>query len=195
MLHLPGSSPIVTIVGIDPGTSTLGVAILFVNIETQKIELSIAWTLNGNKLSGKDSWTEEMHGGRYSRIAALEENLLQIFNYYQPLIIVSESPFINNRFPQAGIALTEVVVAIRRAVVTYDPWRELHVIDPPTIKKAVNAAGNATKEVMKEKVMELTDLNYNGMIPLVQLDEHSIDALSVAYCKWKTFLEELCLIK
>ena len=111
-------------------------------------------------------------------------NLLGIFNYYKPFSIASESPYISNQFPQAGLVLTEVICAIRRAVMRYDSWQNLNLIDPPTIKKSVGAMGNAKKEMMKEKVLSLTDLRYNGIVPIEELDEHAIDALAVSYCHW-----------
>lgn len=186
MLTLPSnSSPIINIVGIDPGSETLGVAVLSVDVTTMQIVSSIARTYIGSKMAGKNNWIGSLHGDRVGRILAHEDNLLEIFNYYNPLIIVSESPFINTKFPQSGLVLTEVLCSIRRAVMRYSIWKELCLVDPPTVKKAVGAPGNAQKEVVKEKIMQLTDLNYSGDVPLEYLDEHSIDALAVAYFKFK----------
>jgi Holliday junction resolvasome RuvABC endonuclease subunit len=180
------SSNLVTLVGIDPGSETLGFAVLFIDIASMIIESSHAMTLTGSKLAGKDSWNSIIHGDRASRIFAHEEKLLELFNYYQPLVICSEAPFINNRFPMAGIALTEVLCGIKSAVIRYDVWKELYVIPPSVVKRAVGAPGNADKHVMKEKVTHLAELNYNGNVPIHLLDEHSIDALAVAYGKFNS---------
>lgn len=173
------------IVGIDPGTTMLGVSLLKVDITSLKILSSEAWTLNAERLMGQYQWTELMHGARTCRIHALHLELLKIFNYYNPLLIVSEAPFINGRFPQAGIALTEVLSAIRQAVIAYDQWKSLYIVPPSSVKNAVRAPGNANKDVMKQRLLELTELNYIGEVPMIKLDEHSIDALAVAYSKWK----------
>ena len=54
------------------------------------------------------------------------------------------------------------------------------MIDPSTIKKAVNASSFADKQNVKKAVMSLVDINYEGNID--ELDEHAIDALAVGYC-------------
>lgn len=175
------SSPIVKIVGLDPGSVSLGVGVFNIDLTNFRIVSSDAWTLNGSKLLGKESWIESTHGSRVGRIASLEEELLGIFMRVQPNAIASESPFFNSRFPQAYGALTEVMCTIRRAVMHYDLWTPLHLIDPPTVKMAVGVKGNADKDQMKVAVGNLAEIQYRGIIPFEQLDEHSIDALAVAY--------------
>ncbi|EKD22653.1 MAG: hypothetical protein ACD_84C00020G0001, partial [uncultured bacterium] len=70
---------------------------------------------------------------------------------------------------------------IRRAVMHYDIWTSLDFVDPPTVKKAVGAHGKSQKYDVRKKVLALKELCYNGEIPIELLDEHSIDALAVAY--------------
>ena len=182
MLIMPSeSSNIFTIIGLDPGTRMLGVAILNIDLDRLRIDSSNAFTLNADILSKDDYWTKEVHGDRFSRIASLRIKLVKIFNYYKPEYIFSESPFINTHYPAAGIALTEVLSDINRAVYEYSVWHKLHLIPPSTVKQAINAPGNANKIVMKQKILELQDLNYNDDIHLINLDEHSIDALAVGY--------------
>ena len=41
--------------------------------------------------------------------------------------------------------------------------------------------------------MPAHELKYSGDVPMERLDEHSIDALAVAYCHLNTLLEDLCL--
>lgn len=188
MLPIPiDTNNTVNIIGIDPGSTTLGVAVLTINVETMQIVSNEAFTLNGNKLGHKNSWCEELHGSRYYRISLIEENLLKIFNYYQPIAICSESPFINGKFPAAGIALTEVLCTIRRAVTMYDQWRILYLIPPSCLKQAVFAKGNADKDSMKLAVInihELANTNING---IHTLDEHSVDALACAYSQYLVY--------
>lgn len=194
MLNMPpDSSQVVSIIGIDPGSHCLGVGVIRFDITTLRIVDCDAWTLVGKKLAGKQGWMTDLHGERNGRVYALEQELLRIFQYFQPLEIASESPFINSKFPQAGLALTVVVCGIRQAVMQYDVWKELHLIDPPTVKMAVGAPGNAPKEVVKEKIMAIPNLNYIGSMALSSLDEHSIDALAVAFCRFRLLMEKLCL--
>ena len=186
MLRLPkDGATTTTIVGIDPGTETLGVAIMTISLLDYSILSTEARTFHGSKLAGKESWLSEVFGSRTDRVKAHEENLLNIFNSVKPLLIASESPFYNQRFPQAYGALMEVICAIRSAVMRHSNWKSLGLFDPPTVKNAVGAQGNADKNTVYSKVIALNCLNYTGLVPITELDEHSIDAIAVAYCQYK----------
>lgn len=189
MLHIPAdSTSLFNIIGLDPGSNHFGISVITVNMQTMKIVCSDAWTINGEKLAGKSNFIEEIHGGRVNRILAIEDNLLEVFNYYRPTLVASEAPFINNAFPQAGIALSEVLVTIRRAVMRYDAWKMLYLIPPSLVKNAVGAGGAGKKDIIKEKVLAIEELNYQGFVPMISLDEHSIDALAVAYARYKSLI-------
>lgn len=183
MLTIPiDSSSEFTIIGIDPGTTFLGLAIITISFNNFKIIKSEALTFNGSKLAGNDAWLESIHGDRFNRIRALEHSLLEAFNYYKPYVICAESPFFGMRMPAAFQALTEVITAIRTSVYNYNTWQSLNLVPPSVAKQSVGGKGNADKHVMKEKVaLLLPELKYSGSIPYEKLDEHSIDSLAVAY--------------
>lgn len=187
MIHIsPDASDRVTVIGIDPGTEKLGVAFIEFSCIDFKIYKCGALTLVGSKLP-RSEWTNQMYSDRYSRIAALEEELLNIFNDTLPLIISSESPFINVRRPAAYGALVEVVCGIRSAVHRYSPWRILSFCPPSSVKQAIGAPGNADKDVVKKNILTIEELVNTCESILANLDEHSIDALAVAYYTLKQY--------
>ncbi|BDD79596.1 hypothetical protein [Burkholderia phage FLC9] len=191
MLVIPeGASPVGCIAGIDPGSETLGFGALKVDVVTLQIVESTAFTFVGSKLADSEGWFGGVHGARAARIRAHEDNLVQVFRYYQPNLVASESPFYSQFRPQAYGALTETVDAIRSALWRYDCWLDLFMIDPPTVKKSVGASSHAKKDEVKAALMALPDLNYNGPTPIALLDEHSVDALAVAYCRLKILREQ-----
>lgn len=197
MLHLPGSSSrIISIIGIDPGTETLGVAKIDVEMDTLSIVSSHAKTLVGSKLAGKENWSSYTYGDRFSRIAALEDELYRYFQLEQPYLISCEAPFINRRRPMAYGALVEVVCAIRRAIIRHDPWKRLTMYEPIVAKAAVGVTGKIrkgeSKNVVRTAVLKRDDWNYAGDVSLDELDEHSIDALAVAYCRLEELRATLC---
>ena len=199
MLVMPAnSSSVVSLIGIDPGTDTLGVANIYFDVQTLQIVSTQARTFHGAKDS-KGSWIADVHGDRWGRIESHHTRLLQLFNDYRPLEVACEAPFINRRQPQAGLALTEVVALIRHALLRHDSWKRLHMLDPPTVKNAVGVSGRTGgpdgKKLMRTAVLGMPWLNYNGEIPIEELDEHSIDAIAVAYCRYITLLDKLCLRK
>lgn len=188
MLHIPpDAAKTATVMGIDPGSSNLGVAIIEFDIESMTIVKTIASTLVGVKLMKKDTWDTELHGERFSRIRALKEAMLDLMETHNPVQIACESPFYSQRMPSAFGVLMEVLIAVKEAIYEYDSWRVVWLIDPPRVKQGVGGKGNADKDKMKELVVGLSDLCYEGDVPLAQLDEHSIDAIAVAYCKFKEF--------
>lgn len=188
MLTIPAfSENTAKIVGIDPGTETLGVAIITFRIDDFKIVRCEAETFIGSNLLS-NQWTGQLHGDRYRRIEAHRFNLSTFFLNERPLIIGCESPFIKRRFPQAGLALTEVVCAIRAAVRCYDIWKPLYTITPPEAKRAVGASGSAKKEEVKEAVLKIDELTSTAFTPIANLDEHSIDSLAIAYCLLKQLM-------
>lgn len=189
MLVIPSySSSIASIIGIDPGSSNLGIGIIYYDVKTFQIVGSKAFTLNGAKL-GKGSWVTKIHGDRAGRINALGEALLQvILNEEGVTDIVSESPFMS-RFAQAFASLTEVVAEVRRVIINHFPWLTLHLIDPPSVKNAVGAKGNADKDEVKTAISNLPGFVYNDPDEFMFLDEHSTDALAVAYSRYKVLKE------
>ena len=188
MLTLPDDSgKTAVIIGLDPGSETLGFGTIEFDIETMQIVKSTAKTFVGSKLMRQKSWEIELNGERFSRINAHKENLKYLFGIHNPLQIACESPFYNPRRPNAYGVLVEVLIAIKQAVYEYSNWRSVFLIDPPTVKKAIGAPGNADKVKMKECILKMTNLCYDGN--LEEIDEHSIDALAVAYCRYKELIK------
>lgn len=178
-----------SIIGIDPGSETMGISEIRVDIQTLKIIQTKAWTVTGSKMTTDDCWLAVLHSHRLVRIRALKQNLISVFNIVKPTIVACESPFYNSKRPNAFGVLVETLGAIRDAVIEYDIWLPLYLIDPSTIKKSVDAPGNADKNKMKENVCKMSEvLKYCGDVSLQDLDEHSIDAIATAYCKYKTLL-------
>jgi Holliday junction resolvasome RuvABC endonuclease subunit len=181
MLTIPEySSPYARILGIDPGTETLGAASIEYNVLTGEIHGAEAKTFKGSKLISSD-WVEEYHGSRFARIQAHSSNLARILGIIEPSDVAVESPFFSHLRPQAYGALTEIVYAIKLTVFSYDPTLPFVLIDPPSVKNSVGAKGNADKDAVREKVLAILSARYSGRISIDRLDEHSIDSLAVAY--------------
>lgn len=190
MLHLmpENASDVATIVGIDPGSETLGICLMSFNVTTLEIVSTQAQTYIGSKL-GMSRWILDYQSERFARIHAHKANLGRILLYKRPITVACESPFYSSRRPGAFSALTEVISALRYACFEYDPRLPFTLIDPPSAKIAVGAKGNSKKEQVQEAVLKLPDLNYIGEVPLAQLDEHSIDSIAIAYSKIQEWRE------
>lgn len=170
-----------SILGIDPGSTNLGIAILNFELFSKEIISTEAFTINADRLVLNNSWLSENYDNKTARITALREKLLYILDYYDPVAIACESPFYNPKRPQAYGVLVEVLAMIRSVVIEHDDWKKLHMIDPSSVKQAVGAPGNANKETMAYHIGRMNQLN---ILRECVLDEHSVDATAVAYCKY-----------
>lgn len=200
MLTLPDDpNKLVRLVGLDPGTEMLGVCVLWVDLVTQDIVEFKPFTIQGTKLPQKH-WLEEINSARRVRIQAHEDNLTRLLRIVDPLSIACESPFFNRRFPQAYGALIQIVAGIENAVLRYDPWKRLTLVDPLTVKRTVGAAYNAKKskgKTREQKKDEVRDaLLIHPLLPKVFLplldkaDEHAIDATAVAMYQYFQFFNK-----
>ena len=179
MLVLPQADPCVRIMGIDPGTDRLGCAILEVNLETARVRVKIAQTFKSTNAPTRYPVVSEVHGNRVAKHHFLRDEISYVLATELPGVVASESPFMG-KLAQAFEALIQVVYIVRLALFDHDTQLPLLLIDPPTVKKGVGAKGNADKDVMKEAVCNLPLEWAEGIVP-EELDEHSIDAIAVAW--------------
>lgn len=185
MIHQPeNASEEMTIMGLDPGSETMGIAIVKYLPSTGVITHAMAYTVMGSRLC-KDQIKVDLREHVLLRINAHKDNLLVTMNRELPDEVVAESSFFNPRRPHAYGVLVQVMGAIRAATHEYEAYKEVHLIPPSCVKIAVGAKSGADKNPVKEAVLALPDLNYDGFTPIHFLDEHSIDALAVAYAKIK----------
>jgi len=175
-----------TILGLDPGTNNLGLGWVQADLGDLRIQSTHSQLLVAEKMRPNPYIAQAM-GDRHARLHVLQQNLLEMLFYLRPVCVVSESPFFNPRRPNAYEALVQTVDMIKHALYRYDDQMTLTFIDPPSVKKAVGASGNAKKEEVQSRIVKVEELNYSGSVPLSQLDEHSIDAIAVAYAKLTQF--------
>lgn len=175
----------VKLIGFDPGTETLGLSILTMDIRTRAILKLEAVTLRGSKLFDDEGFHAGIQGVRTARIQALKRKIQTVFVQEQPLNVACESSFFNRMRPSAYAPLLEIVAAIREAVIEYDQWVRLYLIDPPTVKKAVGAAHNADKNAVKVALKKNYAQYFQGGAAEVEaMDEHSVDACAVIICRY-----------
>lgn len=181
------------IIGIDPGSTTLGFSIIEYDARTFSIIRTYAHTLNAGKMK-LNLQDIENHSERYARIYEISEAMYESFIELRPNLVISESPFMALKQPTAYAALVEVVFAIRTALRKYDPLMSLNLIDPPRAKNAVGAPGNAKKDQVKEAVEKiLPALHFDEIesgCTFLELDEHAVDGIAIAYSRWLKLVEE-----
>lgn len=179
-----------TLLGIDPGSSNLGISIYKLDFQTLAIKESFAFTISAKDTGFYNRYTSDVFGDKIARLQAMKNELASVFRTYSPSIIMCESPFFNRFTPNAYAILIEVVNLIQETVWEYNYQIPFFKIDPPTAKRAVGAKGNAKKEEMTQAIIEIKDRLKLRNNPL-ELDEHSIDALAIGHYGYLNYVLDL----
>lgn len=192
MLYIPPeTSPFYRILSIDPGTDTLGIAILDVDVLNLSVYLTYATTLHGAKGARNYPHISDTFGNRQAKFHSHKLQIARILRESRPNCVISEAPFMG-RFPQAFEALVECLYMLREVVAEYNPSLCLESIDPPTVKKAVGVTGKGGgKDPVKKCVLALDKLINTSGIDLTTLDEHAIDAIAVGCYKLKCISNDI----
>lgn len=178
------------IFAMDPGTDTLGVAVLAIDFRTGKVSALGGLTIHSGKTTNDYGVGERFYGNRYMRLENSKEALKALLNRYQPHAIVHESPFMR-KFAEAYRALSECIQNIRQACFEYDPSIVIEYVDPPTAKIAVGTPRikGVTKDDVRNALLQL-GLSVEPGVDLSTWDEHTVDAGAVGYWKAKQLLGE-----
>lgn len=180
MLPLPHSGERYRVLGIDPGSSTLGLTLLEVTLGETPLDVTYSETLT---MTGREyPLAEAHHHVRLARHMELEDAFLRRLHDLQPHVIASESPFMG-RFAAAFKALSECMIIVQRCAYHVNPQLGFHYYAPSQVKSAVgvNLSGRKgrTKDDNRQAVHGHPDLRWH-IDPSTQ-DEHMVDATAVAY--------------
>ena len=104
------------ILGIDPGTDTIGFSIIKVNIDDLKIVSVTPWTEKVSRFLDENSFEVQIHSAKYSRLRLINEKFSQVLTVYNPTVVASEAPFFNRLRPNAYAPLVETVFTLQRAL-------------------------------------------------------------------------------
>lgn len=172
----------VRLLAIDPGTTTLGIAVLDVYPDTRKVVPVYVDTVIANDNHEHYRQIGIVHGNRHNRLYQHNQNVLAILEEYNPHYVIHENPF-KGKFVDSFAALTACIAYIKMACFEYNPFLFVDGVDPVTVKKnlGIKLGGGRSKE-RKDK-----DLVYQHVLAredidsqyLVGLDEHSSDAVAV----------------
>lgn len=181
----------VRVMGIDPGSRTLGISITTCFPYEQLWQLDEAWTLNTELEIRRNRFRADRVGEHQVRLEAIEKEVLRALQNFYPDVVIMETPYLG-RLPQSFFVLTQVMMAINRAVDAYSAAMFLNKIDPATVKKAIGVPGNSSDKELVRKAVELLP-NFENLSDrtLGSLDEHAIDAIAVShyYCVSELGLE------
>ena len=179
-----------TIMGIDPGSRNLGIAIFYINMYTLEIIEIIPIPISLNKYfvysNNRSSLT--------SRLFYLRQEFKEILEAYNPVAIAIESGFINPRMPGAVIPLASAITIMSSVIMKLD--MDISIIDypPSIIKKAVGANPLGNKSPVFNALSRNKEIK--SIVNLDLLTEHCVDSIAIAYTMLIEIRKEgiICLI-
>lgn len=176
------------IAAIDPGTTTLGISFLDIDLQCRTLTVIDSATYRADSRVNELDIYYETRGDRAARLRFHQQNFSVLLEQFQPHAVIAESPYMG-RFPAAFEALCECRDMLRYALQMYNPAIPFESVDPPTAKKAVGAiVKKGSKENVQASVLALPDLKWALSYPIELLDEHCYDSIACGYYLGKHIL-------
>lgn len=181
------------ILAFDPSSTQMGMCVGIYDIGKSNFVVIHTETIKGDTLIKGAHEILKEHKRTFCVQLFLKDFLTnEIFPEWIPDFIVSEGAFYCSRMPNSFEALVIIINAIQEAAFN---WKKMKVslIAPSIIKKEVSGKANASKEEIKNAVLNHPniDLKY---LHTHQFTEHEYDAIAHAYTftqlKWKEKTEK-----
>ena len=168
------------ILGIDPGTTKMGICLLEVKDEERPV---LVWTetIHGLGFEKKYADLARLHNKRVARIYGYESFLLRFLRLWDVHTIACEANYFGGSVSAYG-TLTEVVSMIRRLAMTQAIG--FTTLAPSIVKKMVGVKGNSNdKEEVRLAINRLSLLSDHRR-SLNTLDHNGVDAVAIAYSRY-----------
>ena len=164
----------ITLLGIDPGTSTLGLAIFHLNTELEIVKIE---TRCINTTKEKTKFRE--NANLEYRIAVIGHEIEAALTTYRPVGMAIEMPFINPRRIGSVIPLARLLGVLMDRSIQSNPYRMIYKKSPSEVKNAVGARGGADKDAVLAAVQNIKEIS--DLIKLEDLTDHEVDAIAINY--------------
>jgi Holliday junction resolvasome RuvABC endonuclease subunit len=186
-LIVPEEKFIYRLMSIDPGLNNTGVAIYEINSKLGTINSINVITIITDKVDNKSGLYSDNYSERDIKLYKLKDNIKSLLSYYNPYIVICESPFYSSFRPSAYAALLEVISIIKSSIIEYNINIQFTTIEPLLVKKIVGSGATKGKLDIKSCI----ENNYLIMSKLIKninlMNEHEIDALAIGWGFLKTY--------
>ena len=177
-----------TIIGIDPGSTNTGIAIIKAELNTGTISSITADTITPARLYQALQYSNVTMSGMNSddRIKLINQEVGYMCYINEPVVVAIESPFYNRRFPGAFAVLQNQMTELIKQLQISIPYCPIVTYAPMEVKRAVGAKVRGGKDAVTAALVEF---GFHNVIPeFEQCSEHAIDATAVAYCAITKYL-------
>lgn len=183
MLQQPTGSSVIKVLGIDPGTDTMGFAPLVYDPATGLITGVGVHTYVASKDYRFRKESIAVHGEKYTRLFAHADHLRDVLETFDPDYIIAEAIFYSRGRAQAYRGLSECWMMIRAAVHQWKPTIPVLEIEPVPAKQNLGVGvGKGKRAELKDKllveraVLRRKDMTFDADS---RPNEHSYDATAI----------------
>lgn len=177
----PKSYDSFNIIGIDPSVNNFGISIYSIDYLSRKINSIEAFTLKNQRLYDNSTLDEDLYSDRNIKIYKLKNHFINILANINPSLVICESPFYNPSMPNAYASLVQIIQTIQFACLEYNNNIYFSTIEPLLVKKTIGAGMTTGKIDVKDSVLRNELIMSKIINNVIELDEHSIDAIAIAY--------------
>lgn len=173
------------IIGIDPGSSYLGLSTFWIDPKTLEIQKVYSKTLYGARYIQNER-VNQVFGSTQSMLSGHRKYLLNHFNTVRPMAVFCESPFYNSRMPAAFGSLMKTLEYIKNACMLSDPYMHFATVDPSTAKKAIGASGGSRDKA--DMLEALKKCDFYDKIIFEGVTEHAVDSVAIGYWGYRNYI-------
>lgn len=182
MITIPRRVTPYRVLGIDNGSTCIGVTVLDLDLNTGRMMVRLCEPFVAAKTADRYLQYGE-HAARFARMVAIREYTREILGHWRPDIVMIESPFLNRRMPESFAVLRESLILMKLGIMEDRPGLFIEDVSPRSAKVA---AGVDLKRKGKEPVIEAVrklPLDYAPGIDIEVLGDDAVDSIIIAYYK------------
>lgn len=169
------------ILSIDPGGTTMGIALSEYDNDTDSFKVIHSTTFNFAKMLRLYPHIELVYGDIFGKTILLELTINRLLKEWCPNYVVCESGYMG-KFVTTFASLTKCLTIVRLAVYKYDSEMILHTLDPATVKVKMAVSGQSgDKDLMRNALIRNKNIIFSDDVDVLKLDEHSVDAICIGF--------------
>ncbi len=182
MITIPKRVAPYRILGIDNGSTLIGVTVMDLDLNTGRMMVRSCESFLAMRTAQRYIQYGE-HAARFARMVAIREYVAEVLREWTPDIVLIESPFLNRRMPESFAVLRESLILMKLSIMDDKPGLPIEDVSPRSAKVA---AGVDLKRKGKEPVIEAVrklPLDYAPGIDIETLGDDAVDSIIIAYYK------------
>jgi Holliday junction resolvasome RuvABC endonuclease subunit len=180
MFKLRDDDYLYRIMGVDNGSSNLGVVVMDLDLRSGEYTLLYAETFVADRMIRNHRGSLSTHTARWVRERTLQDAFADALQRWQPDAVPVENAFFQPKRVTSFEVLTEMKVLLRLALEGYDPSMDIILISPGEAKRAVQPSDFTMKKVViRDCVLRLKQVRCKNGINLADLTEHEYDGIAV----------------